>query len=125
MLLLRWKQVSSEGGQLEFRGKFVSRRAMQGILWVRKSDGLPLRIQVWVESVTEKRTIRDEATVEYQLSLHGFLTPASVVHRHIMDRQLLTENLYRYEPFKLFAADAEIKFTDLPDPAPPPPQKKQ
>ena len=51
------------------------------------------------------------------MSPHGFLTPASVVHRHLIDGQLLTENLYRYEPFKLFSADTDIKFTEL-DPPP-------
>jgi hypothetical protein len=30
----------------------------------------------------------------------------------------MTENLYRYEPFRLFAADSEVKFTELPDPPP-------
>ena len=100
------------------------RRALQGVLWVRKSDGLPLRVETWVEHMQSKRTVRDEATVDYTLSYHGFLTPASVVHRHLVGGQLLTENLYRYEPFKLFSADTEIKFTDLPEAAPPPPVKK-
>ena len=70
-----------------------------------------------------KRTIRDEATVDYALSTHGFLMPVSVVHRHLVDGQLKTENLYRYEPFKLFSADAEIKFTEVPETPPPPPNK--
>jgi hypothetical protein len=38
----------------------------------------------------------------------------------MVDGQAVTENLYRYEPFKLFSADAEIKFTELETPAPPP-----
>jgi hypothetical protein len=63
--------------------------------------------------------IRDEGTVDYRQSPHGFLTPASVVHRHLVDGNLITENLYRYEPFKLFSADAEIKFTELDTPPPP------
>ena len=126
-LVLHWRQTSSAGGQLEFRGRHVARRAMEGNLWVRKSDGLPLRIQVWVEHNDAKKTIRDEASVEYALSYHGFLSPASVVHRHLVDSKLLTENIYRYEPFKLFSADTDIKFTELPDPAtlaPAPPAKK-
>jgi hypothetical protein len=64
--------------------------------------------------------IRDDATVEYILSSHGFLTPASVVHRHLVDGRLMTENLYAYEPFKLFSTSSDIKFTDLPPAAPPP-----
>ena len=110
---------------LEFSGKQAVRRALQGTLWVRKSDGLPLRVQAWTEHAQSNQTIRDEATVDYTLSPHGFLTPASVVHRHLVGGQLMTENLYRYEPFKLFTADAEIKFTELPEPASPPPAKKK
>ena len=63
--------------------------------------------------------------MDYNLSPHGFLTPASVVHRHLVDRKLVTENLYRYEPFKLFGADSDIKFTAEPDPATLPPTIKK
>ena len=120
-LVLSWQQTSTTGGELEFFGNQSVRRPLQGILYVRKSDGLPLRVQAWAEHPDAKRTIRDEATVDYALSTHGFLMPASVVHRHLVDGQLKTENLYRYEPFKLFSADAEIKFTEVPDTPPPPP----
>jgi len=125
-LVLSWQQTSSDSGELEFHGRQVARRALQGNLWVRKSDGLPLRIRAWAEHADAKHKIRDEGTVDYVLSAHGFVTPASVVHRHFVDGQLMTENLYRYEPFKLFGADSEIKFTETPDPAaaPPPPTKK-
>ena len=68
-----------------------------------------------------KHEIRDEGTTDYVLSPHGFLTPASVLHRHRVDDRLITENLYRYEPFKLFGADTDIKFTEVPDAATLPP----
>jgi hypothetical protein len=116
--VLHWQQTSPEAGELEFHGRQMARRALQGILWVRKSDGLPLRIQAWAQHTDAKHQIRDEATVDYVLSPHGFLTPASVVHRHLVDSNLVTENLFRYEPFKLFGADSDIKFTAEPDPAP-------
>ncbi|HEY2013088.1 MAG TPA: hypothetical protein VGH38_06270 [Bryobacteraceae bacterium] len=125
-LVLSWAQTSSAAGELEFHGREVTRRALKGNLWVRKSDGLPLRVKAWAEHVELKRTIRDEATVDYSLSQHGFVTPASVVHRHYIDGHLITENLYRYEPFKMFGADSDIKFTEVPDAAPSaaPPTKK-
>jgi hypothetical protein len=123
--VLNWQQTSPEAGMLEFLGKQTSRLALQGRLLVRQSDGLPLRIQSWSENSQVKRTVRDEATVDYVQSAHGFLTPASVIHRHMVDGQVITENLYRYEPFKMFSADAEIKFTELDTPSPPPaPAKK-
>lgn len=127
--VLNWRQTSSDGGLLEFLGNQASRIALQGRLLVRQSDSLPLRIQSWSETSqgTQEpaRKVRDEATVDYVQSAHGFLTPASVIHRHIVDGQLVTENLYRYQPFKLFSADAEIKFTELdtPDPSPAPAKK--
>jgi hypothetical protein len=116
--IFAWKQTTNDEGALVFAGRQALRQALQGMLWVRKSDGLPLRVQAWAERIAQNHKIRDEATVDYMLSNHGFLTPASVVHRHVIDGSLLTENLYRYDPFKLFTADTEIKFTDLPDPPP-------
>jgi len=123
-LLLDWQQTSADAGQLEFHGKHVARRALQGFLWVRRSDGLPLRVQAWSEHADAKSTMRDEATIEYAVSAHGFLAPASVVHRHIVNGGLITENLYRYEPFRLFTTETQIRFTELPDPANLPPAKK-
>jgi hypothetical protein len=123
--VLSWREVSGAGAELEFNGKRAVRRALQGKLWVRKSDGLPLRVATWAEHADAGHKTRDEATVDYILSSHGFLTPVSVVHRHVVDGQLVTENLYHYDPFKLFTADTEIKFTELPETLPPPPPDKK
>jgi len=121
---ITWEQLTPAGGELQFHGRQSTRIPLAGRLLVRKSDFLPMRVEVWAESVTSgSLVIRDEAVVDYQMSEHGFLTPSSVVHRHMVNRTVLTENRYRYEPFKLFSADAEIQFTELPD-APPPPAGK-
>jgi len=117
-LAILWKQKSDVGGQLEFNGRRTVRQPLEGILWVRESDGLPLRVEAWAEYTDHERVIRDRAMVDYSQSPHGFLTPVSVVHRHLMDGELVTENLYRYQPFKKFSSDAEIKFTEVPDPPP-------
>jgi hypothetical protein len=123
-LVFRWKQVTSDAGELEFHGRQVVRQPLQGTLCVRASDGLPLRIQAWAEYEQSKRKIRDEASVEYAMSSHGFLTPASVAHRHIVDGQTITENLHRYDAFRLFSTDSELNFTEVPDLPPQPPVKK-
>jgi hypothetical protein len=125
-LTLSWKQKSSDGGVLEFHGQQAVRHALEGTLWVRASDGLPLRVNAWMEYADPaKNVIRDDATVEYLMSQHGFLTPASVVHRHLVNGVVMTENLYRYQPFKLFSASSAISFGEVPDTTPPPePTKK-
>jgi hypothetical protein len=114
--IFRWRQISTEGGALEFHGRKVARRQLQGALWVRRSDGLPLRIQAWMEHTDSGRKVRDEASVDYVMSAHAFLTPVSVIHRHSVDGQVTAENLYRYEPFRLFSADTEVRFTEIPEP---------
>ena len=113
--MLAWKQSSSDAGELEFRGRQAVRQALEGTLWVRASDGLPLRIQAWAEyeqSKTEdpRRGERGVRDVLARISNAG-----SVVHRHIVDGQTITENLYRYEAFRLFSSDSELKFTEVPD----------
>jgi hypothetical protein len=120
---ITWKQLTSAGGELQFHGRQFSRLALSGRILVRKSDFLPMMVETWAENVDNKQKIRDEAQVTYQMSEHGFLAPISVAHRHIENGAVLTENHYRYEPFKLFSADAEITFTELPG-TPPPPVKK-
>ena len=110
--LLRWKQ-NADGGELEFHGRqaVAPRRSRAG-----SGSASPTACRCASRLGRAYRLashmIRDQATVDYMLSPHGFLTPVSVVHRHLMDGQLITENLYRYEPFKMFSADAEIKFTE-------------
>jgi hypothetical protein len=112
-LTISWKQKSAEGGALEFHGQQSVHRALQGTLWVRASDGLPLRVNAWMEYTDQaSHVIRDEATVDYLMSEHGFLTPASVIHRHMVNGAIMTENLYRYDPFKLFSTSSTIKFGD-------------
>jgi hypothetical protein len=126
-LSFQWKQKTDAGGQLEFAGKKAVRQPLEGILWVRESDGLPLRVEAWAQYKDNEHVIADRATVDYAPSSHGFLTPVSVVHRHLIDGKLLTENLYRYQPFKMFSSSADIKFTEVPDPpadAAKPPVKK-
>jgi hypothetical protein len=119
-LVFSWHQKSETGGELEFLGRQVARHALEGRLWVRRSDLLPLRIEAWAEHPDGQHRIRDEATVEYAMTSRGFLAPASVYHRHSIDGQAVTENRYAYATFKVFGADAEIKFDEVPEP---PPQK--
>ena len=106
-----WKQKTSQGGVVEFHGGQSSHRSLQGTLWLRASDGLPLRVSAWIEySDAATRVVRDDAAVDYLMSEHGFLTPASVVHHHIVNGVVMTENLYRYQPFKFFSTSSTITF---------------
>jgi hypothetical protein len=109
-----WTQNS--GGALEFRGRKIAVRPLHGTIWVRKLDGIPLRITASFEHEEPKHTLRDDATVDYTMSAFGFPVPLAVVHRHYVDDLPLTENLYTYEPFRLFTTDSTIQYTGTPPP---------
>jgi hypothetical protein len=108
---LTWKQKSPHGGLTEFHGQESVHRPLAGTLWLRASDGLPLRVHAWMDYTDQsKHLIREEATVDYLMSEHGFLTPASVIHRHLVNGDTITENLYLYDPFKFFSSSSTITF---------------
>jgi len=111
-----WAQSAEGGGELIFAGRQAARIPLAGKLWVRKSDGVPLRVSVWAAQSVSGRSIRDEATIDYAMSALGFVAPVAVLHRHVVDGELKTENQYRYGPFRLFAADTQVKY---PPSAPP------
>jgi len=75
-----------------------------------------LRISLRAQWMEQQHTRRHEAVVEYALTSFGAVAPASVKHSEFFDNQLVTENLFRYTPFKKFGADAEIKFDAAPIP---------
>jgi hypothetical protein len=109
-----WRQ--KDGGALEFRGRKVARRPMHGRIWLRQSDGLPLRVSASIEHDEAKHTLRDDATVDFVLAGSGCVTPASVAHRHVVDGKILTENLYTYSQFRLFTTDTSIRYEDATPP---------
>lgn len=112
-LSFTWRQKSPQGGLTEFHGPESVHRALEGTLWVRSPDGLPLRVHASMEYTDRaNQVVRDEATVDYAMSVHGFLTPASVIHIHKLNGATVTENLYSYEPFQLFSASSTITFGD-------------
>jgi hypothetical protein len=91
---------------------------LEGRIWVRDPDFLPLRIDLRSARKQNERAVEETAEVDYAMSAHGALLPASVLHRQYLDGHLVVENSLRYGSFRRFAASAEIKFTELDEPPP-------
>ena len=109
-----YKQLDGQQHLTVFaEGKALHER-LQGEIWVRASDALPLRITLVSVRGEGARGVRDEAQVDYAMSRYGFELPVSVVHREFQASGLVAENRFEYVNFRRFGADAEIKF----DPAP-------
>ena len=115
VLVIAFRQQSGPGGLTIYRGNAANRAELSGEVWLRKSDFLPLRVSLLTESKDGQTVTRHTASVDYQRTPYGVLAPVAVKHQETVNNLLKTENMYEYTPFRKFAADAEIKFTEIPE----------
>ncbi len=117
-LVLSFKQRGGSQAFTVFDRTQVVRRPLQGRLWVRQPDSLPLRLELRTARRHAQTELLDVAVVDFAMSPHGALMPVSVLYREHLGRILLIEISFQYGPFRRFAANAEIKFTEAPEPPP-------
>jgi hypothetical protein len=116
--VLSFKQKSGQESLTIFAGNAALRSQLQGAIWVRNPDYLPLRVKLLSSRKDGPYVINTEGTVDYAMSAHGCILPASVVHRDTIAGKLITENIFQYAPFRKFGAESELKF-DVPADVPP------
>lgn len=109
--VVSYRQVSGPDRMLIFQGRQAIHEPIQGSIYARMPDGLPLRITITESRGSGKHRFRDEATVDYVQNAQGFMAPAAVAHKGYADDQLMVEDEFQYTVFRKFGADAEIKFT--------------
>lgn len=115
VLIVAFRQQDGPGGLTLYQGNDANRAELTGEVWVRKNDFLPVRVSLTTERKDGEIVTRHTAAVDYQRTPFGVLAPAAVKHQEIVNGILKTENRYEYTPFRKFAADAEIKFTEVPE----------
>jgi hypothetical protein len=99
-----------------FAGRDVIRHRLQGTVWLREPDYLPMRIVLAGEREAGKHTISWQGAVDYTMSRFGVLLPVSVVYREHSENVLLTENRFEYSDFRQFGAQSDLKFDTEPEP---------
>ncbi|MBK9167815.1 MAG: hypothetical protein IPM24_10155 [Bryobacterales bacterium] len=109
-LVLAYREKPGHESFTIFQGRHAMRQPLQGTLWVRRQDSVPLRITMISRHQEDERLRVHEATVDYAPSAFGLVLPVSVVHRDTADGILLMENRFVYEEYRKFTADSEVKF---------------
>ncbi len=112
--ILSFKQTAGSASFLIVEKRKAIHQTLEGQLWVRERDSMPLRIVLLSECKDCRGGVRQEATVEYLTADQGFLAPAIVVRRQMSGGNLLVEDSYEYTDFRLFQADADIRFDTKP-----------
>lgn len=114
-VVLDYRQAAGDQNLTVFAGRNTIRQPLAGQVLLRKADGLPLRITMRAARTENGHTFVEEGVVDYVMTAHGFVAPATVLHRSIADGQLAAEDRFRYATFRRFSADAEIKFNEVPE----------
>jgi len=84
---------------VDAQGDRAKQIRMEGAVWARQEDLLPLRVTAVSTQSQSGRTVRHEATVNYSLSEYGALLPVSMQHREMWDDDVVALNEVRYEGF--------------------------
>jgi len=111
-MVFRYKQIDGAGAVTVFDAshKDAARGVRaEGRVWVVEDTYLPVRISM-LSTSGELNAVREEATVDYELSRFGVLLPSSTLHRETAGGRLVTENHFVYSDFHKFGADSEIQF---------------
>lgn len=103
-----FRQREGEAGFTRFEGKQVERQPIQGMIWLREKDGVPVRIRLRAAG----ENFIDEGVTDYRLTPRG-LVPARVEHRRLSGPIVLAENIFEYPEFKRFSTESGITFTPL------------
>jgi hypothetical protein len=80
------------------------RLSVQGEIWVREADGLPVRITMTAtdNSNDKDKPLREEATIDYAMSKFGTLLPVETTQRELRGGEEVAENQFSYRDFHRF-----------------------
>lgn len=128
--VIRWRQkADSPDAASVYSERKLERVLMDGYLFVRASDGVPIKIVLGLRNTEHESLVTHAAEIAYAPARYGVLLPTTVHYRKIAQRLipgakkkdpptpgqplLMVDNLARYSDWQMFAADTEIKFTPL------------
>lgn len=101
--IVQFKQQAGNESLHISDGRKKTAEKLQGEIWVRQGDYLPLRIVLNSTRRHDKNEIRDEAKVDYSV-VSGALLPAALVYRRFLNDELVLETICRYADWQPVAA---------------------
>ncbi len=102
--VFHYQQLDGPHALTVFHGDGTQSLSVEGEIWVREADGLPLRITMAATDSSTDKTLREEATVDYAMSEYGALLPVETTHRELRSGVEVEENKFTYSEFHRFGA---------------------
>lgn len=106
--VFHYQQLDGPQALTVFRGNSGSgsvagqRLSVQGEIWVREEDGLPVRITMTATDSGNDNPLREEAAVDYAMSGFGTLLPVETTQRELHAGEEVAENKFTYSDFHRF-----------------------
>ncbi|HYA16517.1 MAG TPA: hypothetical protein VEF06_03580 [Bryobacteraceae bacterium] len=98
-IVLHYRQLAGTEGLTLFDQRTADREPVEGDIWLRESDLLPLRITLKSrKGLSKNYSIDTAATVDYTPSPYG-LAPAAITERQYLNSKLLVENNLHYSNY--------------------------
>lgn len=94
----------------EGREGVVQHLRIEGDLWVRSDNFVPVRIVMVATQGQEPNRVKEEASIDYAMSEYGALLPVKTDHRETRGGKMVAENQFTYANFKKFSASSGIMF---------------
>ncbi len=110
VVVLRFQQTGGSGSLTILGGRKMEHQPLEGELWVRAKDSLPVRVVLRSDRREGGRAVRDEASVGYTKTPFGSLAPAWVTHRETSGGQVVLEHRFEYSAYRMFSAASDIQF---------------
>ncbi len=87
----------------------VKHMRIEGELWVRSDNYVPVRIIISSQG-TEPDRVKEDASIDYAMSAYGALLPVKTEHMETRGGKITAENQFVYSNFKKFGASSDITF---------------
>lgn len=117
--ILGFRQREGPESLTIFEGRSATQAKLEGELWVREADFVPLRITLSTAVADGDHQVEHRGAVDYFRSSYGVMLPASVHYEKLIDGELAVENVSAYSSYQMFSVDTEIRFTPTETPGPP------
>jgi hypothetical protein len=93
----KYYQIDGPGTATIFAQGQAIHPKLEGELWVRTADQLPMRVTMASEHEEKGSKLHDVIAVDYGWANFGTLLPVHVIHRQILGQSLVVEDDYRYD----------------------------
>jgi hypothetical protein len=91
-----FRQLNGPQAFTIYEGKQVIRQRLEGQVWVRARDRMPVKVSLESTRTVNAAAVRDTAEVFYDAQTFDFLYPWRVVHRQFVDGREVVKDEFEY-----------------------------